>query len=59
MDEGSWISRVAGRAAAISLAATILATVAPCSAFAESAVPVTGKAAAASPKVHELLTSLA
>jgi small-conductance mechanosensitive channel len=54
MYEGGWISRVAGRAAAISLAAIILATALPCSALAASA-----EKAAASPKVNELLTSLA
>jgi moderate conductance mechanosensitive channel len=56
MSEGSSISGVAGQAAAMLLAAIILATVAPCSAFAASAA---GGAVAASPKAHELLTLLA
>src|SRR5271169_1270808 len=59
MYEGGWISRVTGRAAAISLAAIISAAVLPCGAFAESDAPAAGKAAAASPKVRELMTSLA
>jgi hypothetical protein len=58
MYEGSWISRVAGRAAAISLAAMILASVAPCS-FATSAAPATSEEAIASPKTRELMTLLA
>ena len=45
-----------GRAAAISLGAVILATVLTWAAF---AAPTAGETAATSPKVHDLLTSLA
>ena len=54
MYEGSWISRVAGRAVAIWLGAIILAIALSC-----SAALATDEKAAASPKVHELLTALA
>jgi moderate conductance mechanosensitive channel len=52
MHQGSWISVVAGRAAAISLGAIISTTVLSCGASAQ-------QVAATSPKVHELATALA
>ena len=55
MHMGKRIIEVAGRAAAISLVAIILAIALSCGALAASA----GDTAAASRKVHELLTSLA
>ena len=55
MHKGKRIIEVAGRAAAISLGAIILAIALSCGALAASA----GDTAAASPKVRELLTSLA
>jgi len=56
MFERKRIIEVAGRAAVISLAAIILVAVPPCIAL---AAPAAGDKAAASPQVHELLTSLA
>jgi len=59
MHEGKRIIGVAERVVGISLGAIIAATVLPCSAFTASAAPAAGTAAATSPKIRELMTSLA
>ena len=59
MHEGKRIIGVAERVVGISLGAIIAATVLPCSAFTASAAPAAGTTAATSPKIRELMTSLA